>query len=119
MCCVSARQCRNDGSAGPGPGRHPETVSTAMDHQNEVTVAERDAGGPGRSAQASRRGGMTSISGAEMSPSTHADMINALIVGDDVVARLGLRTLLQVSGKVTVAAEAGAGPECLTQVRRH
>jgi DNA-binding NarL/FixJ family response regulator len=52
-----------------------------------------------------------------MSPMTH-DIIGALIIGTDVVARLGLRALLQISGKVAVVGEVDAGREALAQAGR-
>jgi Response regulator containing a CheY-like receiver domain and an HTH DNA-binding domain len=45
------------------------------------------------------------------------NVINTLIVGDDVIARIGLRTLLQVSDTVSVVGDAG-GREALTQAGR-
>jgi DNA-binding NarL/FixJ family response regulator len=53
-----------------------------------------------------------------MSLKIQQDVINVLIVGDDVVARLGLRTLLQVSGKVTIVGEAEGGRDTLTRIGR-
>jgi Response regulator containing a CheY-like receiver domain and an HTH DNA-binding domain len=44
--------------------------------------------------------------------------INTLIVGEDVIARLGLRTLLQVSGTTTVVGDATGGQDALTQAGR-
>jgi DNA-binding NarL/FixJ family response regulator len=53
-----------------------------------------------------------------MSQTTQDSVISALIIGDDVIARLGLRTLLQVSGKVTVVGEADAVPAVLALLDR-
>jgi len=49
---------------------------------------------------------------------TQQDIIGAVIVGADVVTRLGLRTLLQVSGKVTILGEADGGREAVAQAGR-
>jgi DNA-binding NarL/FixJ family response regulator len=46
------------------------------------------------------------------------DTVNALIVSQDVIARLGLRALLQVSGKVAVVGEAEGGMDALAQIGR-
>jgi DNA-binding NarL/FixJ family response regulator len=45
-------------------------------------------------------------------------VVSTLIVGVDVIARLGLRTLLQVSGRVTVVGEAEGGPAALIRSQR-
>ena len=50
-----------------------------------------------------------------MSPMTQEDIIGTVIVGVDVVTRLGLRTLLQVSGRVAVLGEADGGRDAVTQ----
>jgi DNA-binding NarL/FixJ family response regulator len=46
---------------------------------------------------------------------TQEDIIGTVIVGADVVSRLGLRTLLQVSGRVSVLGEAGGGRDAVAQ----
>ena len=51
-----------------------------------------------------------------MSLKIHEDVINALIVGADVIARLGLRTLLQISGRVTIIGEAEGGRDGIPQI---
>ena len=51
-----------------------------------------------------------------MSLKIHEDIINALIIGADVIARLGLRTLLQISGRVAIVGEAGGGPDAVAQL---
>jgi DNA-binding NarL/FixJ family response regulator len=53
-----------------------------------------------------------------MSLKIHEDVINALIVGADVIARLGLRTLLQISGRVTIVGEAEGGWDGIPQIGR-
>ncbi len=53
-----------------------------------------------------------------MSQTTQERMISAAIIGADVIARLGLRTLLQVSGKVAVVGEADGMPAALAQFGR-
>jgi DNA-binding NarL/FixJ family response regulator len=53
-----------------------------------------------------------------MSQRIHEDIISLLIIGTDVIARLGLRTLLQVSGKVRILGETESGTEALGQVAR-
>jgi DNA-binding NarL/FixJ family response regulator len=53
-----------------------------------------------------------------MSPKNQEDVVNALIIGDDVIARLGLRTLLQVSGRVAIVGEAEGGRDARTQAGR-
>jgi DNA-binding NarL/FixJ family response regulator len=53
-----------------------------------------------------------------MNQSIHKSVINALIIGEDVIARLGLRTLLQVSGKVTVVGETDGLSAALAQFAR-
>jgi DNA-binding NarL/FixJ family response regulator len=58
-----------------------------------------------------------STSEAEVSPMTQ-DITGALIIGTDMVARLGLRALLQVSGKVAIVGEADVGREALAQAGR-
>src|SRR5262249_8257050 len=45
-------------------------------------------------------------------------IIHALIIGEDVLARIGLRTLLQVSGRVAIVGEADGGHEALAQIGR-
>jgi len=46
-----------------------------------------------------------------MSVMTHEDIVHVLIVGDDVVARWGLRTLLLVSGQITIVDEVAVRPD--------
>jgi DNA-binding NarL/FixJ family response regulator len=53
-----------------------------------------------------------------MSQKTQQDIVNLLIIGTDVIARLGLRTLLQVSGNVTIVGETEGGPDALRQAAR-
>jgi DNA-binding NarL/FixJ family response regulator len=62
----------------------------------------------------------TSISSdeSEMSLKIQEETIQALIIGEDVIARLGLRTLLQVSGRVTIVGETEGGREALAHVGR-
>jgi DNA-binding NarL/FixJ family response regulator len=48
----------------------------------------------------------------------HEDTIHVLIVGDDVIARLGLRTLLQVSGRVTIVGELALDREAVDEFGR-
>ena len=45
----------------------------------------------------------------------HEDSVQAFIIGDDVIARLGLRTLLIVTGQVTIVGEVGLGSDSLVQ----
>jgi DNA-binding NarL/FixJ family response regulator len=45
------------------------------------------------------------------------ETISALIIGWDVVARLGLRALLQVSGQVTIVGEAEGGGDAIGHAR--
>jgi DNA-binding NarL/FixJ family response regulator len=49
---------------------------------------------------------------------TQQDVITTLIVGVDMVSRLGLRTLLQVTGRVAVVGEADGGRDALVQAGR-
>jgi DNA-binding NarL/FixJ family response regulator len=53
-----------------------------------------------------------------MSPMTQQDVISTLIIGADVVARLGLRALLQVSDRVAIVGEAYDGREALAEAGR-
>jgi DNA-binding NarL/FixJ family response regulator len=53
-----------------------------------------------------------------MNLKTQEDVINALIIGEDVIARIGLRTLLQVSGRVAIVGEADGGRDALAQIGR-
>jgi DNA-binding NarL/FixJ family response regulator len=55
---------------------------------------------------------------AKMDRMTQADIINTFIIGTDVVARVGLRTLLQISGRVTIAGEADGDPRAADQAAR-
>lgn len=52
-----------------------------------------------------------------MGPETQG-AVNALIIGADVIARLGLRTLLQVSSQVAVAGEAEGGAAAIARLRQ-
>jgi DNA-binding NarL/FixJ family response regulator len=49
---------------------------------------------------------------------TQENIISTLIIGADVIARLGLRTLLQFSGKVTIVGEADTSRDALAQTGR-
>jgi DNA-binding NarL/FixJ family response regulator len=53
-----------------------------------------------------------------MSQTIQENAFNTLIVGEDVIARLGLRTLLQVSGTTTIVGDATGGREALAQTGR-
>jgi DNA-binding NarL/FixJ family response regulator len=53
-----------------------------------------------------------------MNLKTHEDIVHALIIGEDVIARIGLRTLLQVSGRVAIVGEADGGRDALAQIGR-
>jgi DNA-binding NarL/FixJ family response regulator len=53
-----------------------------------------------------------------MSLKVHDDIIHTLIIGSDVIARLGLRTLLQISGRVAIAGEAEGGGDGVPQISR-
>ena len=45
-------------------------------------------------------------------------LVSALVIGVDVVARVGLRTLLQVDGLVKILGEVDGGPHAVNQARR-
>jgi len=51
-----------------------------------------------------------------MSLMTYEDIIQVLIIGDDMIARLGLRTLLLVTGQVTIVGEVPMAPDLIGQV---
>jgi DNA-binding NarL/FixJ family response regulator len=51
-----------------------------------------------------------------MSLMVHEDMTHALIIGDDVIARLGLRTLLLISGRIAIVGEVTLAREGMSQV---
>jgi DNA-binding NarL/FixJ family response regulator len=53
-----------------------------------------------------------------MSAKTQDNIVSTLIVGADVIARLGLRTLLQVSGRVTIVGEAERALDALAHAGR-
>jgi DNA-binding NarL/FixJ family response regulator len=53
-----------------------------------------------------------------MNLKTQEDIVHALIIGEDVIARIGLRTLLQVSGRVAIVGEADGGRDALAQIGR-
>jgi DNA-binding NarL/FixJ family response regulator len=59
-----------------------------------------------------------SIGDTEMSLKIHEDIINVLIAGEDLIARLGLRTLLQVSGKVAIVGETDGGRDTAAEIER-
>jgi len=50
-----------------------------------------------------------------MNPKAQEDTVHVVIIGDDVIARIGLRTLLQVSGRVVIVGEAGRGRDALAK----
>jgi DNA-binding NarL/FixJ family response regulator len=54
-----------------------------------------------------------------MSLMVHDDITHALIIGADVIARLGLRTLLLVSGRVAIVGEVTLAQDGILQVGQH
>lgn len=95
-----------------------ETVSTAFDHHNRFTdCVLLVSGDPSDPANRHPTGPPTDRR-SEMSLTIQADVITVLIVGDDVVARLGLRALLEVSGRITVVGEAESGRDTLIEIGR-